>query len=764
MTSNLQWHPVSANFNDASSFMRNATDSLSRAGTVFGELRKSILDEEQRKIENDYKEKQFAEAIRQFGITSDRADRTLAETIRHNQADEDYKLKNLVETSRYHTASLAAQKAYHDAIIGVRNRNIDAKYGGRGSIREAYDNYLFGDATPSSKNEKGAVKPVSSPTSLYTPEEQALAKGMSGPELASFALNDLGSISLGSSRANNPLVGGGAFFSGLPTPDMSVGDMANINTLPMEERMDLLRRMTPEQQMDQDLIAARMSGANPFGAAPSIAPAPSSEAPVQAPVPNPIQASERETSWNPFAATPVHAATLPPQQAPVVYKASPIGDPTARDREISASASFTPMDLADIDRRNAPVPLLDQAKDFFTKARADAASATPAEVPWWRADTGGSNLRTAMDTRDAMVERETRKNSKPIAQAVNDIAQGGKPRAVMHGDMLLYETPMQQQIREQQEAEKRKTDNPSIMFNPNRYNFDYTDENEDYALENLHPRYQAAVRNYITDLFSASAMTPMGNGSENANRASVIAEKELQALKAMANLGDASKNYATGMIKSIIARRPELMAKGRQAIAYLNDYYDKRFGTTEGRISLDTHYRAEAGDNQAIKQEMEIVEKTKALGKAQMAKEQKVNQLLSNPAVVTKNYSKVDSQEQTFMKNAAQTYMDTHDFKNADDQAMHALAFAMTIDDLPVSTRWWGEKGIDSYLQLGSNKFSRYFGMADAEDIDPDGNGVFGETFRRNLQILRRERLSGKALTNRMLSFIGYDSKKDDKK
>ena len=67
MASDLRWNPVSANFGDASAFMRNAGDSFSKAGTVFGELRKSILDEEQRAIENAYKEKQFDENVRQFG-------------------------------------------------------------------------------------------------------------------------------------------------------------------------------------------------------------------------------------------------------------------------------------------------------------------------------------------------------------------------------------------------------------------------------------------------------------------------------------------------------------------------------------------------------------------------------------------------------------------------------------------------------------------------------------------------------------------------
>ena len=62
----LKWNPVSVNFNDANQAMGNAMKGISQAGTVFGELRKSILDEEQRAIENAYKQQVFDENVRQF--------------------------------------------------------------------------------------------------------------------------------------------------------------------------------------------------------------------------------------------------------------------------------------------------------------------------------------------------------------------------------------------------------------------------------------------------------------------------------------------------------------------------------------------------------------------------------------------------------------------------------------------------------------------------------------------------------------------------
>ena len=58
---------ISADTNAGTGAMAGASQSFSQAGTVFGQLRKSILDEEQRAIENAYREKMFDENVRQFG-------------------------------------------------------------------------------------------------------------------------------------------------------------------------------------------------------------------------------------------------------------------------------------------------------------------------------------------------------------------------------------------------------------------------------------------------------------------------------------------------------------------------------------------------------------------------------------------------------------------------------------------------------------------------------------------------------------------------
>lgn len=84
----IQWKDVSANFNDTNSAMANAREGISKAGTVFGELRKAILDEEQRAVENAYKQKVFDENVRQFGLQHALNQDKLAEQIRANQANE----------------------------------------------------------------------------------------------------------------------------------------------------------------------------------------------------------------------------------------------------------------------------------------------------------------------------------------------------------------------------------------------------------------------------------------------------------------------------------------------------------------------------------------------------------------------------------------------------------------------------------------------------------------------------------------------------
>ena len=84
----LRWDSVNANFNDVNGAMDNSIRVISQAGTVFGDLRKSILDEEQRAVDNAFREKQFDEQVSQFAATHGLNENELREQIRHNQESE----------------------------------------------------------------------------------------------------------------------------------------------------------------------------------------------------------------------------------------------------------------------------------------------------------------------------------------------------------------------------------------------------------------------------------------------------------------------------------------------------------------------------------------------------------------------------------------------------------------------------------------------------------------------------------------------------
>lgn len=95
---------INADTNAGTGAMAGASQSFSHAGTVFGELRKSILDEEQRAIENAYNEKKMAEQIRQFNEQLGWDKNKFAQDL-------GFRREELDETKRYHSGSLANQAA-----------------------------------------------------------------------------------------------------------------------------------------------------------------------------------------------------------------------------------------------------------------------------------------------------------------------------------------------------------------------------------------------------------------------------------------------------------------------------------------------------------------------------------------------------------------------------------------------------------------------------------------------------------------------------
>ena len=120
MRSGLDWNSVQANFNDANSAMNNSANNISQAGTIFGQMRKNILEEEQKAIDNEYKERTLAENARQFNLTDALGRDKLLEENRSNRTNEGLKERELVETSKYRQAELGLRAA---SLAEERNRN-----------------------------------------------------------------------------------------------------------------------------------------------------------------------------------------------------------------------------------------------------------------------------------------------------------------------------------------------------------------------------------------------------------------------------------------------------------------------------------------------------------------------------------------------------------------------------------------------------------------------------------------------------------------
>ena len=129
----IQWKDVNVNFNDTNSAMANAREGISKAGTVFGELRKAILDEEQRAVENAYKQKVFDENVRQFGLQHALNRDKFAEEQLQHKITNDYNDRRLTQEMKI------AQGGWANAIK-LQQMRIDAENAPRLRKAEAYDN------------------------------------------------------------------------------------------------------------------------------------------------------------------------------------------------------------------------------------------------------------------------------------------------------------------------------------------------------------------------------------------------------------------------------------------------------------------------------------------------------------------------------------------------------------------------------------------------------------------------------------------------
>ena len=121
-----RWNDVRADFGDTGRTLSAVQQGLSNAGTIFGQLRASILEEEQRRVDNALKEKAFNEGVRQFGITS-------AETARGH--DLNYKASmaghSVARANALTSANTARERLLYDMAntVAEATETVPAYYG-----------------------------------------------------------------------------------------------------------------------------------------------------------------------------------------------------------------------------------------------------------------------------------------------------------------------------------------------------------------------------------------------------------------------------------------------------------------------------------------------------------------------------------------------------------------------------------------------------------------------------------------------------------
>ena len=100
----LRWNSINANFNDANSAMGNSLTGISQAGTIFGDVRKTILAQEQNAIDNAYREQALNEQMRQFGLSHE------LEIAKHELDKDEFNLKGDEYKIRREAADILADE------------------------------------------------------------------------------------------------------------------------------------------------------------------------------------------------------------------------------------------------------------------------------------------------------------------------------------------------------------------------------------------------------------------------------------------------------------------------------------------------------------------------------------------------------------------------------------------------------------------------------------------------------------------------------
>lgn len=192
--SNIRWDSIGANFGDVNGAMGNSIRGISQAGTVFGELRKSILDEEQRAVDNAYREKAFNENARQFGLAHALDKDKLFETSRHNVASENLTSRGQDIQSRgqnlNHEAAMAGVQVQRDRLALAKNEQ-DLTLQDRDTRKQVY-NEILGQRQKALADEEAAQKAFTGPmTAEQQAQNETRLKGLRGQLSATTLDNDV---------------------------------------------------------------------------------------------------------------------------------------------------------------------------------------------------------------------------------------------------------------------------------------------------------------------------------------------------------------------------------------------------------------------------------------------------------------------------------------------------------------------------------------------------------------------------------------------
>ena len=137
----IQWNQVRPDFSGSSTSMKNAMTGISQAGTVFDKMHQTMLDEEQRAVENAYKDAQLAQAQNQFELS-------LAETNRANLAKEKHQADTLEATKKANDA--LAQ--YRRDTLAIQQANLQ-----QNKLEQEF-NTAFGTYQTASPEQKAQIK------------------------------------------------------------------------------------------------------------------------------------------------------------------------------------------------------------------------------------------------------------------------------------------------------------------------------------------------------------------------------------------------------------------------------------------------------------------------------------------------------------------------------------------------------------------------------------------------------------------------------